>query len=112
MAWRRAQPAHVAAVGAEAEREHRRMLDDPQFVGRVGRARVGEGAHRGEDGVVVAGGQRAVAVGALLLLAGFQVHRLDGERQAFFGQRHKGRHGVRAGEKTVDVQFKRHDGSG
>jgi hypothetical protein len=42
----------VAAVRAQAQRIDGRVLDDPQFVGRVLLARVGESAHRCESWLV------------------------------------------------------------
>nr|GEU28320.1 hypothetical protein [Tanacetum cinerariifolium] len=53
----------VAAVGAQAQREHGRVFDDPQLVARVRRAGVGKGAHRGKRGLVV-GKAEAVNLGS------------------------------------------------
>ena len=44
---------HMTKVGAQPQRKDRWMLDDPQFVGRVSVARIGESAHGGEGRLVV-----------------------------------------------------------
>jgi hypothetical protein len=41
-----ARGEHVLGAARKPEREHRRMLEEPQLVGRVRRARRGEGLHR------------------------------------------------------------------
>ena len=43
---------HVLAPSGEAEREDRRMLDQPELVVGVGRARRVEGLHRAPRGLV------------------------------------------------------------
>ena len=43
----------VFTFAGQAQGVHRRVFDHPQFIGRIGRARVGEGAHGGQRLVII-----------------------------------------------------------